>query len=146
MKPLERYSEPFSPTGNLAADGFLRLIGTPDLDLLSTVIREAMQNSIDATPDNTPPEIWIRLRKLSSEQQSFLLSQMLTEIGAGADNHDQHAFKPLLNNEPIWVLEICDFGAMGLGGSLRADEIDEGSDTTDFIDFIRNTGAPRGFQ
>ena len=41
------------------------------------------------------------------------------------------------------VMEICDFGTVGLGGPTRADRIPEGDERTDFIDLLRNVGSPR---
>jgi hypothetical protein len=40
-------------------------------------------------------------------------------------------------------MEICDFGSTGLGGPTRADRIPVDSDSTDFIDFLRNVGIDR---
>ncbi len=48
MSLLELFSEPFARTGNIAADGFKKLLGCPAQDLLQTVLRESIQNSIDA--------------------------------------------------------------------------------------------------
>ena len=43
MKNLQLYSEPFAKTGNMAAEGFKRLLGRPTLGLLQTLIREGIQ-------------------------------------------------------------------------------------------------------
>jgi hypothetical protein len=41
------------------------------------------------------------------------------------------------------VLEISDSNTKGLGGPVRADEVPEYGESTDFVDFLRNIGSPR---
>jgi hypothetical protein len=59
MTGMRLFSEPFAPTGNLAAEGFRNLLGKPTLDQTQTVIREAIQNSVDAAESALGPRIEI---------------------------------------------------------------------------------------
>lgn len=79
MSLLELFSEPFARTGNIAADGFKKLLGCPAQDLLQTVLRESIQNSIDAGRLGKGPTIHVRYRTLTSEQLRFLLNQVLSD-------------------------------------------------------------------
>ncbi|WP_297730315.1 hypothetical protein [uncultured Maricaulis sp.] len=140
---LIRYSEPYSPSGNLAADGFRKLLGTPNIDLLPTVVREAIQNSTDAAKLGRGPDIHLRLRRLDPQQKAAMLERTLTDLAPLADGEPKSAFGRLAEADAPWVLEICDFGTIGLAGPTRADRIPEGETRTDFIDFLRNVGSRR---
>ena len=48
MTQLQRYSEPYSATGGLAAEGVINQLGRPDIEPLEVVVREAIQNCWDA--------------------------------------------------------------------------------------------------
>jgi hypothetical protein len=118
LRPLELHSEPYGSTGNIG-ENFRRLLGAPTLDPLQTVIREAVQNIADAARPGVGPEILIRLRTLSATISAFLEAERAV------------------------VLEICDFGTVGLGGPTRSDRIPVGTRQTNFIDFLRNIGTAR---
>jgi len=140
MSPLELHSEPYGSTGNIG-ENFRRLLGAPTLDPLQTVIREAVQNIADAARPGIGPEILIRLRALSDTQCNILRSVILAEVpeepGSSATISD------FLEAESAVVLEICDFGTVGLGGPTRSDRIPVGTEQTNFIDFLRNIGTAR---
>lgn len=137
---LSLFSEPYSPSGNLAADGFRKLLGTPALDLLQTVVREAVQNSCDAAKIGVGPRVAFRLRCLTPDQLAALRSHVFRELPAAAETT-----KPLesfLHSDAPWVLEICDIGTIGLAGPTRADVVVDGEEA-DFVNFLRNVGSPR---
>ncbi|RZJ40162.1 MAG: hypothetical protein EON87_18615, partial [Brevundimonas sp.] len=69
--PLDLFSEPFAPSGGLAGDGARKLLGAPSLTQLQTLLREAGQNSWDASRGEAI-RISIRLRTLTSEQAMVL--------------------------------------------------------------------------
>ena len=52
---LTRESEKYSHYGNISADGIQKLLGTPNLDRLQTVIRETVQNTWDARDETYVP-------------------------------------------------------------------------------------------
>lgn len=138
MIKLERFSEPFSRTGNIAADGFRRLLGSPAQDQLQTVLREAIQNSIDASLPGRGPEVLIRLRTLSEEQRDVLRRRIFQEIPEEVERIGLSLSKANLR-----VLEICDFNTKGLGGPTSGDEAAAGGESLDFVNFMRNVGVAR---
>jgi len=140
MTSLSLHSEPYGSTGNIG-ENFRRLLGAPSLDPLQTVIRESVQNIADASRPGVGPEILIRLRKLSDAQRDILRDAVLAKLpDEGSSSGMIAAF---LEAEVPMVLEICDFGTMGLGGPTRADRIPVGTRQTNFIDFLRNIGTAR---
>jgi hypothetical protein len=141
MHRLQLHSEPYAPTGNIGDGGFMKLLGTPDLDVLQTVIREAIQNCCDAAKIGLGPQVLIRLRKLSSDQADALRSDLFSDLPANPESREH--LEAFLRSKRPRVLEICDFDTTGLGGPTRADRIPTGNQTTDFIDFMRNVGTSR---
>lgn len=140
-RSLRLLSEAYSASGNLAADGYRKLLGAPSINLIQTVIREAVQNSCDAALGDGSAEVHFRLRRLNASQAEALWTQMLPEFPledvAAAD------LKNFRKSAHRWVLEICDFGTKGLAGPTRADLAPAKGEPTDFIDFLRNVGSVR---
>jgi len=141
MSLLELFSEPFARTGNIAADGFKKLLGCPAQDLLQTVLREAIQNSIDAGRLGKGPTIHVRYRTLTSEQLRFLVNHVLCDQIACDDTAG--AIQETLGKTDLKVLEICDFNTTGLGGPTSGDAVAEGDEALDFVNFLRNVGVAR---
>lgn len=140
LTQLKLHSEPYAATGNIG-ENIRRLLGVPSLDAFQTLLREAVQNSCDAAVGGDGPEILIRVRKLESSESQTIRDRVLSELPEEPDSHERlERFRGC--DRPI-VLEICDFRTKGLGGPTRADLMPEGTDTTDFVDFIRNVGIPR---
>lgn len=137
---LSLYSEPYGATGNIG-ENFRRLLGAPSLDTLQTVIREAVQNIADAAKLGTGPEILIRLRELTDEQRQTLSDKVLPEHPA--ERQSGSALAEMTSSQRLVVMEICDFSTVGLGGPTRPDRIPIGTESTDFIDFLRNIGTAR---
>jgi hypothetical protein len=137
---LSLYSEPYGSTGNIG-ENFLRLLGAPSTDPLQTVIREAVQNIADAAKFGQGPSILIRLRRLNPDQRAAMRDHVLHALPD--EPSSQQRFKDFLSRDEQIVLEICDFGTTGLGGPTRADRIPLESQRNDFINFLRNVGAPR---
>lgn len=137
---LRLHSEPFSASGNLAADGYRKLLGAPSISLLQTVVREAVQNSCDASLGDRPTEVLFRLRTLTPEQSSVLWDKVFASLPAGGDSGRELQG---LRQSPVRVLEIADFGTGGLAGPTRADLAPDPGEPTDFINFLRNVGAAR---
>lgn len=135
---LSLYSEPYGATGNIG-ENFQRLLGTHSLDPLQTVMREAVQNIADAAKLGVGPDIEIRLRRLTSAQQGVLASRVIRR--APAQSKALHT--AMRSHQRFVVMEICDFGTVGLGGPTRADRIPADAKHTDFIDFLRNVGTAR---
>jgi hypothetical protein len=138
---LSLFSEPYSPSGNVAADGVKKLLGAPRLDLLQTLVREAVQNSCDAAKNGNGPRVLFRLRRLSPEQREIVRSCVLVGLPDHAETSDP--VRDFLSDDAPWVLEICDFETSGLAGPTRADVPPAEGEHTDFVDFIRNVGSKR---
>lgn len=141
MKQLQLYSEPFSKTGNMAAEGFKRLLGRPALELLPTMLREGIQNVLDAIEDSSGATILIRLRTLSPEQQLALSERLFSELPLG--DKTRADIEAALGMRSLRVLELCDFGTQGLSGPTRADAPHDGEEALNFVNFLRNVGAAR---
>ena len=137
---LSLYSEPYGSTGNIG-ENLQRLLGTHSLDPLQTVVREAVQNIADAAKLGVGPEIEIRLRQLTSSQQRVLASRVVR--GPLQEPRSDERVNTMRSRKRLVVMEISDFGTIGLGGPTRADRIPAGVTHTDFIDFLRNVGTPR---
>ena len=143
---LYRHSEPYSPDGNLSAEGFENLLGTPSLDLLAVLVREALQNICDATrPAVGTARACIRIRVLSDSQRSVLRESVFSQLPdeRTAATHLETIFR---NQEPLHVLEIADYGTSGLAGPSRADIPPQRGENPDFVNFFRNIGAVRDVQ
>ena len=138
MNRMELFSEPFSSTGNMAADGTRKLLGKPMLGLLQTVLRESLQNSIDAAKGGEGPSVRVRLRDLGPGEQKFLCENVFCSLPENESS--RAAIGASLDSIPLRVLEICDYKTTGLGGPLRADEPIAEEDP-DFVNFLRNIGA-----
>lgn len=134
---LRLYSEPYGQMGNLG-ENLRKLLGAPTTDPLQTAIREALQNIADAARLGRGPRILIRLRRLSDRQRAVMRQEVFRELPEAGD--PLHRF---LQDPDAFVLEICDFNTVGLGGPTRADEMPEGTRCTDFADFMLNVGSPR---
>lgn len=125
----------------MAAEGFRRLLGRPMLDLLQTMIREGIQNVLDAAHRDIRPAVLIRIRTLTTDQHRVLSEQVLSKSQCGDStlaDIDTALAKPRLR-----VLELCDFGTEGLSGPTRADTSHDGGEPINFVNFLRNVGAAR---
>ena len=88
LKKLVRESEPYSRYGNISADGIQRLLGTPNVDRLQTVIREAVQNSWDARREGETPEFKVAIRKLSASEKKVLKEKVFADLPLEGDGED----------------------------------------------------------
>lgn len=140
MKPLHLHSEKFASTGNLTGEGFRKLLGRPSLDLLQTVVREAIQNSMDATLPGEGARVLLRTRTLHQQEVAVLAGVILAEL---PPDEQWQEIQRVMNAGHIRILEIADFSTTGLAGPTRADIVTDGPEDPDFVNFMRNVGAPR---
>lgn len=141
MKTLEICSERYSPNGNLAGSGYRRLLGRPSMDLLQTVIREGLQNVVDAADQGNPPRATIRVRTLSASQREALRANALAVLPHGGES--AALIQSTLGREGIRVFELCDFGTAGLSGPTDADAPPAEGEKLNFVNFLKNVGATR---
>jgi hypothetical protein len=147
MTPLDLHSEKFARTGNIAGQGFRRLLGRPALGLLQTVIREALQNSVDAAPEGNRVEILLRFRTLEGEELAKLRDLFFRTLppeaaDTASEDEDSANLRKILREHQVSLLEIADFNTRGLAGPTRAD-VAAGEERLDFVNFLRNIGAAR---
>lgn len=140
MRVFERQSEKYSKFGNMSAQGIKRLLGTPTIDQLQTVIREAVQNSWDAAAGREKPQFVVHLRQMG-EQEMETVREVLFADYVPEDAPD--CLSGFLEQERPWVLELSDIGTSGLGGPTDASVITREDEDSDFVDFVRNVGTPR---
>lgn len=135
MRPLTRYSEPYTATGGLAAEGVLNQLGRPDIEPLEVLIREAVQNCWDAKrPSESAIRVVVGRKQLEGEALQALRQIVLP---------DPPPDIPLAEwlGERVELLYFADFGTAGLGGPTRAD-VSSAEVPRDFVDFVRNIGQP----
>lgn len=140
MQQFDRHSEKYTPLGNMSAQGIKRLLGTPTIDQLQTVIREAVQNSWDASTGERTPVFSVHLRKLASQEMVTIREIIFSDY---IPEDQQDCLSNFLNQENPWVLELSDIGTSGLGGPTDASVITQDHENSDFVDFVRNVGSPR---
>ncbi|MEY9848358.1 hypothetical protein ABH940_005460 [Streptacidiphilus sp. BW17] len=133
------FSQPYPPLGASAAEGIRNQLGRPELDLMTILVRESVQNSWDAHLEGTgtPVDYRLDLWTVSPGHIAAWRELLLNDAPATA-------YLPLrdsLRRSVVQVLAVSDRGTTGLGGPTRADKA---SDTDrDFVSFIRNIGEPR---
>lgn len=140
-QPLRLFSEPFAATGNMHGKGFQRLLGRPALSLVQTVIREALQNCVDAASDSTPTDVLLRIRTLSRREHENLRDLVFRDLPPSEGSHS--ALIQALRKPRLRVFEICDFNTVGLAGPTRADLASDENESQNFVNFLRNVGASR---
>ncbi len=135
MIRLTRYSEPYSATGGLAAEGVINQLGRPNIEPLEVLVREAVQNCWDAKrPSERGITIDIGRSILDEERLHAVRTQLLVDPPPGLPL--AHELRPGAE-----ILHFADFATSGLGGPTRADRAPDG-EVRDFVDFVRNIGQP----
>lgn len=129
--PLDWHPKEFF-AGDLDNSQSSRLLGTPKLSGVETLIREMAQNSWDARLEEWQPSFNIDLREGTEE----LKVKLRTLLQNGEPN------SPLelsLADPHFHVLEIADRGTSGLDGPIDMRE----GDPSNFQDLILKVGVPR---
>ena len=132
---MVRYSEPYQPTGGLAAEGVINQLGRPDIEPLEVLVREAVQNCWDARRETEPSiRVEIGRRELNADEVALVASRVLVDPPPDVPLADEL-------RAGMRILYFADFGTAGLGGPTRADRMIDGG-VRDFVDFVRNIGQP----
>jgi hypothetical protein len=134
LEPLGLWSEPYPPSGGIAARGVKDALGRPTLELGALLMREAIQNSWDAKdPHESGPVLFgVQLLELPEQSRRLLRQVMLREREPLPD------LRSVLSQSKLWGLYIYDRGTVGLAGPTRADVVTRGPQN--FISFVRNVG------
>jgi hypothetical protein len=123
-----RFSEPVYPTGGLSGQGILHLLGTPPFSPLALVLREAGQNIWDARKKRNfihDPllRMLVRIRTLKASESEALRAIAISGDGGDDELLPKNDLRRLAGEAGnIRVLEICDFGTLGLMGSVDPQE------------------------
>lgn len=131
------WSQPVRPDGSIMGTGVLRQLGTPSLELIDVLVREAAQNSWDAGLPEGDLRFSISFKRLGEHAQAWreLIGDsrkgMNIVVGAGELTEDS------------WILIVGDRGTSGLGGPILAGEQTQPGVSPDFVQFLRNVGEPR---
>ncbi|WP_338438703.1 hypothetical protein [Synechococcus elongatus] len=136
-------SEPFTANGNLAAEGVRKLLGTPNVSALETLVRETAQNSWDARLRHLVPTYQIRVRYADSIVKSTLQQFFRGRPPIAVDEPIGIALGTFLKQEKMLLMEISDFNTIGLSGPVRADIPLAENETANFVNFLRNIGSAR---
>lgn len=130
MTAMQLYSEPYQPTGGLAAVGILNQLGRPDVESLEILVREAVQNCWDARIRQRVI-VEVGRNHLTADGLSLCRSMLLPSPPGLAL---QSKLTP-----GAQLLYFADFGTHGLRGPVRADHPGE---ERDYVDFVLNVGQP----
>jgi hypothetical protein len=125
----------------MAGDGARKLLGAPPLTPLQAVIRESGQNSWDARRGASCVRFEVRLRSLTPSEATVLREQVFAELPVPPASRD--SLRGFLDGRHQLVLEVSDFGTVGLGGPTRADVAPAAGQSPRFVNFVRNIGVAR---
>lgn len=141
-EPISLQSEPNPPSGSITAEGLLNTMGRPKLSATEMLIRESLQNSWDAGRiEGVQPHYAVRLFTPTSEQMSKY-RWFFTDRPTGETCPVRRGLEHFFRSESPVLMEISDWGTVGLGGPTRAD----GDDAGDFANFLRNIGKARDLE
>lgn len=121
--------------GDLDNSKSSRLLGTPKLSKVETLVREMAQNSWDAGTDEWQPAFRIRLREGTADLKANLRILF-------SEDEPSSPLARALADPNFHVLEILDRGTSGLDGPVDMSEVPEGV-PSNFQDLILKVGVPR---
>lgn len=133
------WSEPVAATGSAKSDGIRKQLGAPKMDRLTVLVRESAQNSWDARSN---PAGGVRYGIALSKPDDTLINRWRS-LFCPEPEHSRLGVDDLLQPGGIVLAVVSDRGTEGLGGPLRADEVEEGAPGADFVNLLRNIGEPR---
>ena len=135
MVPINLFSEKYPATGGMSGNAIRRNLGRTQLDNLSVLIREAVQNSWDARLDpNGSITFEAHLGSLLHNQVRALQTEIFTELPEG------HPLETALKNRlPMRRLILMDRGTFGLNGPVFHVPRKPGT-PSNFMRFLRDIG------
>lgn len=136
MSQIDWWSQPFPPEGGVTGSGVMRQLGTPSMELLDVLVREAAQNSWDASL-NGRIRFTVEFRRLGEHADTW------RSIIGDDDPTNGTVVDPSSLDEDTLILIVSDRETSGLGGPLLADEKLKPGQVANFVQFLRNVGEPR---
>jgi hypothetical protein len=124
--------------GAIKAEGIKNQLGRPTVDRLTVLVREAAQNSWDASDHLRPVHFGLELRKLADDVAAGWRRVLSVDAPPAGDL----PLQPILERPELSVLFVSDRGTTGLGGPTRADEV-IADKPKDYVSFVLNVGDPR---
>lgn len=148
MSGLRLWSEPYAASGNVSAEGATRTLKATHLDPLSLMVREAVQNSNDAGFNAGATEIGFRVayQVPTTVERAALLSRVFGTEPPRLGVPGEPSLRQLLEDPSTGLLLVSDHGTTGLSGPTRADVTHGPEDRPEFVNFLRNIGAPQDTQ
>lgn len=138
--PLLLMSEPYSPAGSMAASTLTRAVRNTSLDEWSILLRETLQNSVDARLNSVKAvHFQVTIDYATVTQRSVLQKEVFAEAAYKVD-----LLQKVLKRPQLPLLTITDWETRGLGGPTRADT--DTTERTDFRDFFLNVGREKEFK
>lgn len=130
------HSEKIRPEGGALAQGMSRALGTPRLDNISVLVREAVQNSWDARKKRdglASVDFNVRIDRATKSQHGTLKKEVFAELP------NKHPIEAVLQSEPR-VMFLEDRGTVGLGGPVFLEPGQKATGNRNFINFFRLFG------
>lgn len=126
--------------GGLTGQGFRNLLGRPHLRPVELLLREAVQNSWDARKRQNGGQIrfGIRIRDLKPKEDRVFRATF-TQEKAGEPRRSNTLLEQLSRPTPIRVMELADYGTVGLCGEDRPGEPTGGAPSR-FVNFFFDVG------
>lgn len=134
---LDIQSEQFPPTGGIGGEGATRALGRPHLSRLEVLVRESIQNSLDA---RSSAKEQVHFSIGYSELDARAVRCLRDVVFAEMPDEAELPLASVLSNDALEVLFISDRGTRGLQGPTRTDRLQSEDDPRNFIDFFRNVG------
>lgn len=133
---LEWFPKPFGP-GDTDGTGSKRMLGRPNVDTPSLLVREMAQNSWDAKLKDVIPRFEMRFRTLDDTVRDVLKWNVF-----GARWSENLGVAEALEDPHLCAVEVLDRGTKGLGGPTRNDIEPSPGEPMDYADFVLTIGAP----
>ena len=140
---LQLLSEKCPPTGGFAGSSVEKLLTQTSLRLPGLLVREAVQNSVDAAlPSKKSIQFDMHLRRLQPAQARFLHDTIVPpSIAAGFG--EIYSEVDLESQQGPYVLELADYETRGLGGGIDPRDEPPNGERTDFVDFVFKIGKTK---
>lgn len=123
--------------GDTDGAGAKKMLGNPEVDPASLLVREMAQNSWDARIAGMVPQFEMRLRTINPAVRDILAWNVF-----GKGSSPNLGLSKVLQSQGLCAVEVLDRGTKGLGGPTRNDIDPPPGEPADYADFVLTIGAP----